>query len=103
MQAWHVTPAQWRELDDEDRDLMLAHHDLICPDCGNLRSICSDPTRQWYVNRRMCFATAARSLMWRAVREKHKDNEPGTKALHPLDGMDLWASEFDLTPDDKFV
>lgn len=102
MQAWHITPAQWRELDDADRDLMIAHHDLVCSSCGNLRSVCSDPNVVGYPQRAMCYFTAIRDLTVRRVHAKHK-KEPGTEGLHPTDGMGVWVSDQDLTPDDDFV
>jgi hypothetical protein len=38
----------------------------------------------------------------RRLRDKHK-KDPGTDQLHPLDGMTVWISEHDLTPDDNFI
>lgn len=73
----------------------------VCPNCGNLRSVCSDPERALYPQREMCYASAVRELTWRRLRKNHGD--PGTEKLHPTDGMTVWASDFDLTPDDNFV
>jgi hypothetical protein len=74
----------------------------VCPDCGNLRSVCSDPERAFYPQRRMCYATAVRELTLRRLQAKHKQ-EPGIDDLHPLDGMGVYVSPDDLTPDDDFV
>lgn len=82
---------------------MLAEDELVCSSCGFLRSVCSDPELGVYPQRSMCYVTAAETFTWRRVREKHKGNEPGTKEMHPLDGMSVWMSEQDLTPDDNFV
>jgi hypothetical protein len=43
MRLWGLTPPQWRELPEDDRDEMLEEHAAYCPSCGQLRSICSDP------------------------------------------------------------
>lgn len=81
---------------------MLAEHDLVCPNCGNLRSVCSDPTRDWYPQRSMCYATASREVVLRRLQKKHEKTEPGL-TLHPLDGMSVWVAQDDLTPNDDFV
>ena len=99
---WGMAPSQFDALPDEDRQLMLAEDELVCPSCGNLRSVCEDPEIGWYPQRSVCYYTAAQEVTQRRLREKHKDNEPGT-APHPLDGMRVWLSEHDLTPEDDFV
>lgn len=81
---------------------MTAYVTEVCPDCGNLRSVCSDPNVPLYPQRRMCYATAVRDLTVRRVRARHK-GEPGTEELHALDGMSVWVSTADLTPTDDFV
>lgn len=97
-----MTPSQFAALPAEDRELMLAEDELVCQSCGRLRSVCSDPSVKNYPQRSMCYVTAAEEVTWRRVRDKHKDNTPG-KDPHPLDGMSIWMSEQDLTPDDRFV
>lgn len=103
MRLWGLTPPQWRALPEEDREEMLEEYAAYCPKCGNLRSVCSDPTRAWYPQRSMCYPSASLELVQRKLQERHKKSEPGTTTLHPLDGMSVWVSEFDLTPDDDFV
>lgn len=75
---------------------MLAEDELVCPQCGNLRSVCST-VEGWYPQRSMCYASGAQEATMRKLRERHKD--------HPeqMDGMTVWMSEADLTPDDNFV
>ena len=99
---WGLTPPAFRALSDDDQAEMIAYVVDICPSCGNLKSVCSDPDRPFYPQRSMCYATAVRELTSRRLRAKHK-GEPGTQDLHPLDGMGLWASPEDHTPDDDFV
>lgn len=80
---------------------MIAYLTEVCTDCGNLRSVCSDPEVAFYPQRRMCYATAARDIATRRLTAKHGHPE-GTEA-HPTDGMRVWMSPEDLTPDDDFV
>lgn len=73
----------------------------VCPNCGNLRSVCSDPTRPLYPQRDYCYVSAVRELTWRQV-EKRYGPPKGVEELHELDGMLLSVSPHDLTPDDDF-
>lgn len=79
---------------------MTAYVRDICS-CGNLRSVCSDPTLAWYPQRSMCYSSAVRDLTARRIEKRYGD--PGVEALHPTDGMRVWTSTEDLTPDDDFV
>lgn len=88
---------------DADRELLLDHAELVCPRCGNLREVCSDPEVGYYPQRDVCYSTAAHELTMRRLKSKHKDNEPGPDEFHPLDGVRVWMSAHNLTPDDKFV
>lgn len=81
---------------------MIAYVTEVCPECGNLRSVCSDPDRPFYPQRRMCYASAVQQLTLRRLRAKHK-GEPSLSELHPLDGMGVYVSPDDLSPDDDFV
>lgn len=81
---------------------MTAYVRDICPSCGNLRSICSDPDRPVYPQRTMCYVTAVRDLSIRRIQKKYTE-EPSDTGLHPTDGMSIWASSEDLTPDDHFI
>ena len=81
---------------------MTAYVRDICPRCGNLRSVCSDPERPVYPQRTMCYLTAVRDLTMRRVAARYAQ-EPGTRELHPTDGMSLWASPDDLTPESNWL
>lgn len=81
---------------------MTAYVRDICPVCGNLRSVCSNPEQPFYPQRSMCYVSAVQELNVRRVNAKYAD-EPGTADLHPTDGMRVWVSTDDLTPDDNFV
>jgi hypothetical protein len=101
--ANHYTREAWLAAPEEHRDELMAEDALVCPSCGNLRSVCSRPDSLWYPQRSMCYATAAKTLAWRQMREKHKNNEPDAASLHPTDGLEVWVADADLTPDDTFV
>lgn len=87
---------------DEEREAQYAFDELVCPRCGNLRSVCSDASRAWYPQRTMCYAEASVSVVRRRLVERYKKNEPGA-AFHPLDGMSVWVAQEDLNPDDDFI
>lgn len=78
----------------------MAHDALVCPRCGNLRSECSDPTRDWHPHADTCWATATREWGARRLAEKHKDDEPNGDTLHPLDGVSVYAAPFAPDHDD---
>jgi hypothetical protein len=101
MREWGLTPPQWRDLSEDDRDLLLAESALVCQQCGSLKSVCSTPGRDLYAQREECYVTAARDLTLRRVAKKYKQ-EPNVHELHPLDGVSVWMAEYDLDPDDTF-
>ena len=88
---------------EEQRQTLYARQALVCPACGRLRAECSDPTRYWYPQRQMCYASANIEATKRRVAKKYEGNEPKPNRLHPTDGMSLWVSPEDLNPDDKFI
>lgn len=104
-------PAQWvtetePEFDANERDAWYAlweYEQEVCPDCGNLRAICSDPETDWYPQRTVCWATATRENVDRRWRKKHEKREPDAAGFLPTDGTRIWASALDLTPDDDFL
>lgn len=93
----------FRALPEAEQDKMTAYVTELCPNCGNLRSVCSDPTVSWYPQRSVCYASAVRDVAWRKVHKKHPGPEPKSGELHETDGMVVWASQHDLTPDDHFI
>ena len=46
---WRLTPGEFRALPDDEQDEMTFYVTELCPDCGNLRSVCSDRTRRQVV------------------------------------------------------
>lgn len=75
----------------------------MCPSCGNLRSVCSDPTRDWYPYREVCRATAARELTWRRLGAKYPPLDDKNASIpHPLDGVGVGMLLDDPDPDEKF-
>lgn len=81
---------------------MLAADALICPRCGNLSSLCSDPNVDWHPQETVCWATATREWGIRRLQAKHKDFKPdatdarGEPLMSPLDGVALWVTDVDL-------
>ena len=81
---------------------MVAEYELVCPSCGNLRSECSDPSIDWHPHTSVCYATATREWGIRKLQEKHKNVEPSSNALHPLDGVSVYVAT--VPPeDDEFA
>lgn len=78
----------------------MQHSLLVCPSCGNLRSECSDPQRDWHPRDSVCYAAASREWGLRRLQSKYKDRKVGDHALHPLDGVSVWVSA-DAPPEDE--
>lgn len=87
-----------------------------CPDCGNPIEKCSDPDRQWYAYRRVCYASMEREGAQGRYRDLHKDREhhDGTFTRWSAkrtretpfgfdEGVTIGVSETDLTPWDDFT
>lgn len=87
----------WDDLPGEKRDLLLAYEQLVCSDCGNLRSECSDPTIDWHPRRSVCYASAATVWGWRKLHEKHPADKKTDDGAHVLDGVSLWVSPQELS------
>jgi hypothetical protein len=71
----------------------------MCPSCGNPRSVCSDPERENYPHRAVCYITADREVMIRRLREAYKE-EPG-RDRHPLDGVSVFVGPDDASDPDS--
>lgn len=82
---------------------MMAYVRDICPSCGNLRSECSDPERQWFPQRTMCYASASLEVVRRRVTKKYGHPTHNDSEVHDTDGMQVWVAQDDLSPDDNFV
>lgn len=87
----------------DDWQALLEYEDALCPVCKRLRIICEDPEQAWYPQRHTCWATAATDAVSRRWKEKHKDAKPDSNGVLPTDGVHIWVSEDDLTPDDDFL
>ena len=81
---------------------MTAYVTEICPQCGNLIDVCSDPNVDWYPQRDVCYATRAKDITWRMIHKKHGQPEWNDPNPHPIDGWRVGAAQYDLTPDDSF-
>lgn len=82
---------------------MLAYVRDICGQCGNLRSVCSNPELAVYPQRTMCYVTAVAEMTERQVHKRFGRPDEKTDGLHPTDGMRVWASPEDVNPNDDFL
>lgn len=99
-----MIPPAFRALPEDVQEEMIAFFTDVCPDCGNLRSVCSDEALagEWYPQRNICYAQAAKEVTWRRVRATLKQPSFDDPKPHLTDGWSIWASQYDLTPDDDF-
>lgn len=86
--------------DDDEREVQFSYDAAICPSCGNLRSVCSDPATPWYPQRSICYASAALDVVQRRLALGHKT--PGWEP-HETDGANVYVSRVDVNPDDDFI
>lgn len=71
--------------------------------CGNLRSVCSDPSIDWHPQTSVCYASASVAWGQRRLREKHPKVPDGkSESLHPLDGVSVWVTDVELDDDGSF-
>ena len=75
---------------------MLAGQALICPQCGNLRSVCSNPDIDWHPQETYCYASGAVEWRKRKLREEYPLDVKAPDGAHALDGIIVWASDIDL-------
>jgi hypothetical protein len=75
----------------------------VCDQCGQLRSVCSDPETAWYPQRSICWATATRQNIGRKWHTKHEKAKPDALGYLPDDGVTLWVATSDLSPEDDFL
>lgn len=92
--------------DEAEREAWIARWEYeqdLCPDCGNPRSVCSDPNVDNYPQRSVCWVTAAGQVAQRRWAKKHENAKPDREGYLPDDGVRIWMSRTDLTPDDDFL
>lgn len=97
--AWGYKLHEWRELSQGDRDLLLAHDELVCRRCGNLRTVCSNPSIDWHAHTSVCWPSATAEWGNRRFRELHEDDKKSAGQLRETDGVVVFPStlepEFD--------
>lgn len=104
-------PSRWvTELEPEfdaneldDQYALEEYQESLCPQCGQLRSICSDPSVSHYPQLHVCWATAAQMVASRRFHNLHEKAKPDSAGYLPTDGALVWVSDEDLTPDDDFL
>ena len=101
MQSWWI--AKW----ERDREKCK---------CGSDPHVCSDPDREWFIQRTICFRemeTRAAERRYEAIHEKTPYHDGTftrwaaeaslTTPYHFNDGVTIWAAPVDLSPDDRFL
>lgn len=87
-----------------------------CSRCGNLREECADPEQPWYPQLTLDHAEAAVAVANWMYDEKHKgaqyhdgtftswvQERSSTHPFHARDGVHIWVSKYDLTPESDFI
>lgn len=90
-------------LDDREREQWISlwqYEQDTCRECGQQRSVCSDPEQAFYPQRNICYATAAQRTAQRRYEALAKRANAPEGAL---DGDTIWVSTDNLTPDDDFL
>ena len=94
---------EWLE---DDRDAAYALYDdeqQRCPDCGQPREVCEQSATDYFPQRTVCWATAARAVARRKFEQLHENAHPDPAGYLPTDGVTVWVSQRDLSPDDDFL
>lgn len=87
-----------------------------CPQCRGQRDICLDHATLWYPQRNICYRTmetAAANWRYDQIHEDRpyhdgtftdfSEHRTLSTPYHYRDGVTVWVSEQDLTPDDNFL
>lgn len=87
-----------------------------CPQCKRPGGECTDPDIDWFPQRDVCYpsmALAAVNAKYDELHEKRKfhngtfeswsEKRSDSHPFHYRDGVGLWVSRVDLTPDDDFL
>lgn len=88
----------------------------LCPKCGNDTEDCRDQSHSWYPQREVCYADMALAWARATYDAAHKElpfhdglfrswgKERTERTPYRYDeGVRLWVSRYDLTPDDDFL
>lgn len=92
--------------DDDSRESAYTVYDdeqERCPDCGQTRAECANPDVDYFPQKAMCWATAAREVATRKWDRMNEDKAPDIAGYLPTDGARIWVSRHDLEPDDDFL
>lgn len=89
---------------------------MRCRDCGRPLDECSDPERDWYPQRTICYATREREAATALYAEIHQERpfHDGTETLwasqrsratpyHFSEGVRIYVADVDVNPDDQFL
>lgn len=95
--------------DDTERERAIAaweYDQELCPRCGNLREVCSNPEQDWHPQRLVCYASAMQAVAQRRYAAK-LDGKPKAEIdairMNEADATTIWVASVDLNPDDDFL
>ena len=92
------------EFDANERDNWYAFDEwesALCPQCGNLQAICSDPESVWNPQITTCYSTLAVQMHNRRWHRKYENIKPDRDGWLPTDGAAVWVHP-ELPPDPWF-
>ena len=65
--------------------------------------MCADRDRDYFPQRTICWATAARRVAQRRWEKRIDGARPDAAGYLPDDGVTIWVSPHDISPDDDFL
>lgn len=106
-------------LDEVEQDDWIARWEIerdTCQRCGSKRDECENPEHEWYPQKHVDFAEMSQKAaqwMWESKHEKEPYHDGSFTnwakdrssqfPFHRDDGVTIWVSRLDLTPDDDFI
>lgn len=106
----------YRHPDAEDHIAVWENEQQVCRHHGGPISECPDDEKDWFPQRHICYVEMQLKAAQRAYDERHKAQSfhNGTfthwsekwspyTPFHYMDGVTLWMSEVELSPDDNFL
>jgi hypothetical protein len=92
--------------DDDSREAAYSLYDdeqERCPDCGQTRTECARADVDYFPQKTVCWATAARRVAMRKWDAMNEGKKPDAAGYLPTDGATVWVSRHDLEPDHDFL
>lgn len=104
-------PAKWvtevePEFDVNERDswdALAEYEAALCPQCGDLRSLCEGPTPAYHPQLHVCYKTAATEVYTRRWHKKYEGVKPDKDGWKPTDGGFIWVTDDPDMEDNPFA